>query len=192
VGYDGPTDARLTVIRLLDYHSIPPELGAAAGMDFREHLPTVERVQTDQLSISRFLVEWLGVKAVSKEALTTASLPDRVLRLSLLRDLAEWQRLGGFDDGARERRRLLLFEVGVAGQLQLAGLVGRVLPLDDDAALEASNPVADGKVMLDPERMAARERAMAGNLPAQGSPWSSSVRATTFGRLYRRGPCTCV
>jgi hypothetical protein len=168
VEYTGPADAGLVVVHLLDYHYCPPELCAAAGLDFAQHLADVEQVQTGQLSVARFLVGQLGLCGVYQEGLTHASMPDWELRLGLLRDLDELGRPGGLDGEARQRRRLLLLEAGVAGGLQLDGAVRTVWPLDDDAALHAAKPVADGQVVIDAEKMRARERAMIRNLPETG------------------------
>jgi hypothetical protein len=168
VEYTGPADAGLVVVHLLDHHYCPPELCAAAGLDFERHLALVEQVQAEQLSVARFLVGQFGLTGVYQEGLTDASVPDWELRLGLLRELDELERAGGLDDEARQRRRLLLLEVGVAGRLQLDGAVREVWPLDDDAALHAAKPVAGGQVVIDAERMRARERAMIGNLPEAG------------------------
>jgi hypothetical protein len=72
----GPADARLVVIHLRDYHYCPPDLCEAAGIGSEQHLADVERVQADQLPIAWFLAERIGVRAVYKEGLTSASLPD--------------------------------------------------------------------------------------------------------------------
>jgi hypothetical protein len=168
VEYTGPADAALVVVHLLDYHYYPPELCAAAGLDFERQLALVEQVQAGQLSVARYLVEQLALAGVYAEGLTAASLPDWELRLDLLRDLDTLERLGGLDDEARQRRRLLLLEVGVAGRLQLEGAVQQVWPLDDEAALHAARPVAEGQVVIDAEQMRARERAMMRPLPEAG------------------------
>jgi hypothetical protein len=168
VEYVGPAGAALVVVHLLDYHYCPPELCAAAGLDFERQLALVERVQAGQVSLARCLVGQFGLAGVYQEGLTQPSLPDWELRLGLLRDLDELERAGGLDDEARQRRRLLLLEVGVAGRLQLDGAVREVWPLDDDPALHAAKPVAGGQVVIDAERMRARERAMIGNLPEAG------------------------
>jgi hypothetical protein len=137
-------------------------------LDFERHLALVEQVQAGQLSVVRFQVEQHGLAGVYHEGLTQASVPDWELRLGLLRDLDELERAAGLDGEARQRRRLLLLEVGVAGRLQLAGTVREVWPLDDEAALYAARPVAGGQVVIDAEKMRARERAMIRNLPEQG------------------------
>jgi hypothetical protein len=168
VEYPGPADARLVVVHLLDYHYCPPELCAAAGLDFERHLALVEQVQAGQLSVARFLVEQLGLAGVYQEGLTAASLPDWELRLGLLRDLDELEQACGLDDAARQRRRLLLLEVGVAGRSQLEGSVRAVWPLDDEVALNEATPVADGKVVIDAEKIRAREQAMVRHLPREG------------------------
>src|SRR5262249_27252114 len=103
VEYTGPADAALLVVHLLDYHYCPPELCAAAGLDFAQHLADVERVQAGQLSLARFLVGRFGLAGVYVEGLTAANLPDWELRLSLLRDLGTLEHLGGLDDEARQR-----------------------------------------------------------------------------------------
>jgi hypothetical protein len=98
VEYTGLADAALVVVHLLDYHYCPPELCAAAGLDFERHLALVELVQAGQLSVAGFLVEQLGLAGVYQEGLTQASVPDWELRLGLLRDLGELERAGGLDD----------------------------------------------------------------------------------------------
>jgi hypothetical protein len=168
VEYTGPADAALVVVHLLDFHYCPPELCAAAGLDFARHLAHVERVQVGQLAVARFLVGQFDLAGVYAEGLTAAALQDWELRLGILRDLDELERLGRLDDEARQRRRLLPLEVGVAGRLQLEGSVREVWPLDDEAALHAAKPVADGQVAIDAEKMRARERAMLRNLPEAG------------------------
>jgi hypothetical protein len=168
VEYTDPADSGLLVVHLLDYHYCPPELCAAAGLDFTQHLADVERVQAAQLPVARFLLRQFGLAGVYQEGLTQASLPDWNLRLGLLRDLDELERLGGLDHEARQRRRLLLLEVGVASRLQLEGSVQAVWPLDDEAALNEAKPVAEGEVAIDAAKMRAREHAMVGNLPREG------------------------
>jgi hypothetical protein len=141
---------------------------AAAGLDFPQHLADVDRVQAGQLAVARFLVGHFGLAGVYQEGLTAATLADLELRLGLLRDLDMLERLGGLDDEARQRRRLLLLEVGVAGRLQLEGSVRAVWPLDDEVALNEAKPVADGKVVIDAEKIRAREQAMVRHLPREG------------------------
>jgi hypothetical protein len=141
---------------------------AAADLDFARHLADVERVQAGQLPVARFLVGRFGLAGVYQEGLAAAALPDWTLRLGLLRDLDELDRLGGLDDEARQRWRSLLLEVGVAGRLQLEGSVREVRPLDDEAARNEAKPVADGTGVIDAGCRRDREQAMVRTLPRAG------------------------
>jgi hypothetical protein len=157
---------------------------------FCERLPGVAAAHaraTGRLAEARFLVGQFGLAGVYQEGLTAAALPDWELRLGLLRDLGTLERLGGLDDEARQRRQLLRLEVGVAGRLQLEGVVREVWPLDDEAALNEAKPVADGKVVIDAERIRAGEWAMVGNLPEQGVALLVLGAAHDLGALLPRG-----
>ena len=58
----------------------------------------------------------------------------------------------------------IILQHGAAGKLYRDGKLKEVLPLDDEAAMQAANPVKDGKVKIDKTANEKREDAMVLNL----------------------------
>jgi hypothetical protein len=66
----------------------------------------------------------------------------------------------------KEHREQLL-RIGAAGRMLMAGELAEIVPLDDDAAHKAANPLKnDGTVVLDESEIDSREKAMAERLLA--------------------------
>lgn len=175
------------LVHLSDWHYVPREMFAAdtraAGRNlndaqmeaaYREHLLEVELVQIEQLALLRCLIRHHGLRQILAEGLTPTGVTayqeivaafrasDRRLKViqsqatSLKQKPASLQRQ--IDESVREHRRNLL-EFGAAAQLAVADEIV-VLPLDDDATLEAAKPVApSGALRADPAKRQAREDA---------------------------------
>lgn len=166
---------------------------------YEDHLQAVEAVQHDQLAILRQLIAEHGLEVVyyegftrelmpafelqvrrareSSEALTTIQADLRQVQLEIEQveragGMAEdYQRelQGALEDGLLEHR-LDMLRIGAAGQLYLAGEIKQVLPLDERATYEASEPVGpDGRIVLDAVRIEAREDAQAAILSRGGA-----------------------
>lgn len=78
----------------------------------------------------------------------------------------------------KEHREQLL-RIGAPGRMLMAGELAEIIPLDDAAAHQASNPIKrDGKVVLDETEIEAREKAMVERLLAADEPVSVIVLGT--------------
>jgi ribosomal silencing factor RsfS len=70
----------------------------------------------------------------------------------------------------KEHRQQLL-QIGAAGRMLMSGELAEVVPLEDEAAHKAANPVKkDGKVVLHVAQIEAREKAMVERLLAADEP----------------------
>ena len=162
VEYAGPADAALVVVHIRDWHYVSRELCEADGIDFAANLAIVERVQLEQLAITRHFMRPHGLRVIYAEGLTEKTLPDLHLRVNLLKDMTRLAAAGELGEDARRQRREMLLEVGVVGQLLESVEVDKVMPLEDEKALDAAR-AGDGPRTID-----ARRQAIARNLPDKG------------------------
>jgi hypothetical protein len=160
----GPSEpAKLTIIHLRDWHFVPRELCQIEGISFEKVLADAAAVQESQLAIARRLIKAHGLTAVYSEGLSKQSVSDLKLRLDVLKDipakvLAE----------SGEAVKHLSLEVGTPGRLWLAGDIADVLPLEDEAELQAAKPVVNGKLAPNKAKIEARREAMVAQLPKEG------------------------
>jgi hypothetical protein len=167
VEYRGPASASRVVLQLRDWPFVSREQCEADGVDFNGHLNTVEKVQTDQLAIARWLMRDQGVRDLYLEGVTTETLADWQLRLETLKLLDEALR-DLADEATKQTQRESTLEVGTAGRLLLAGEIAGVKPLDDAAALKAAKPAGEDKKAPDAAKIEARRKAMLAQLPKTG------------------------
>lgn len=146
---------------------------------FAELLDEVERVQDQQMAVLRWLIKQHGLKRVHIEGLTKRDqfiidAKIRVLR-NVGKELAELRQENSellsesepddktqeIIDGIRqleEQYHRDLLQLGAAGRLVLSGELEGVLPLEDEKAYQAANPVAeDGSVIFDQKKIEARQ-----------------------------------
>jgi hypothetical protein len=168
VDYSGPTDAELTVVHIRDFHFVPKELADVEGLNYQALLDEVERVQTDEMAIARFLIRHHALRAVFSEGLSKDSMSAFKVRVDLLRDMDTLARAGKLDADENRQRREIALNVGAPGQLLSAKEIREVLPLEDEKALQDSKPVVDGKMVQNEARIAARRKAMVAHFPAEG------------------------
>jgi hypothetical protein len=168
VDYSGPKDAKVTVVQIRDFHFVPKENADLEGLNYPALLDEVERVQTDEMAIARFLIRRHGVRAVFSEGLSKESMSDFTVRVDLLRDMDTLASAGKLDADELRQRRELALTVGTPGQLLLAKEIREVLPLEDEKALQDAKPVVDGKMVPNEAKIAARRKAMVAHLPAEG------------------------
>lgn len=182
-----------TIIHLRDWHFVPRDAFiidqehvyrrklTAEQIDrlYAEHLAQVEIVQLEQMAILRCLIRQNGLRAVLVEGMTTQAdaLPAVIESLQkkheyakLLREQRkEAETLPGAEvlfaeiDGLLEQSRREHLEAGAAIRLVALGELKEALPLDDDATLQAANPVSNGRLRPDPVKISLRRDAMVRN-----------------------------
>jgi hypothetical protein len=168
VDYSGPKDAKLTVVHIRDFHFVPKELADVERLNYPALLDEVQRVQSDEMAIARFLIQRHGIQAIFSEGLSKESLSGFTVRIDLLRDMDTLAKAGTLDADELRQRREMALTVGIAGQLLLAKAIREILPLEDEKALQDAKPVVDGKVVPNEAKTAARRKAMVAHLPAEG------------------------
>jgi len=114
------------------------------------------------------------------EGLTDQDVPIFKAKIAALRKVrAELDELRGLlqgDDASTEQLEALqqqfhrdLLHIGAAGRLNMDGKIEAVLPLEDADTYEAADPVAaDGTVVLDPDKIEARQDAQVRKLLKAG------------------------
>ena len=164
-----------------DLRSLAGEPLSEAEIDRRysQLLDEVEFVQEQQLTVLRCLIQHHGLKRIHVEGLTRQDQAVFNAKVSALRKLSS--QIAGLQKGrdelvsdnradaetkrfiegikkveAQYRRDLL--QIGAAGLLLLDGEIDAVLPLEDEAAYRAADPVdSNGVVTIDAEKNEARE-----------------------------------
>jgi hypothetical protein len=138
----------------------------------------IETVQLEQMALLRCLVRHHGLKRIFCEGLTPKDMPNYNERIGVQRSmereeipqlqkqLADVRDLKkGVEAAAIEREitgllwehRKRLLDLGAAGRLLIAGDIEEVLPLDDAELLDQAKPITpDGRVIFDPDKLAAR------------------------------------
>ncbi len=176
------------IVLLLDWHYVarkdfyadlrdqsPDIADEELAAEYDKHLAQVGKVQSELMDIMRHLSKAAGVKAVHVGGLTAKN---RAAHLKFIATLAEFEANKPKGKTPFEQFLLLQFEedrlsLGAAGRLAMSGGI-TVLPLDDDAAYRAANPVQpDGSVVFDQKAIERRENAMVGFLLA--SPHKPTV-----------------
>ncbi len=164
--------ANRRIIHLRDWHHVPRDRFALdvgkplTDADYAEHLLQVELVQVEQAAVLECLVRHHGLRRVLVEGLTPKGVAAFEEVVASLReeggDLADLEKQQGKSAAIdrevqgllQEHRRRLVVYGSVA---RLAGGKFEPLPLDDDALLDAADPVTpDGKVRIDPAKVEAR------------------------------------
>jgi hypothetical protein len=168
VDYSGPMDATLTVVHLRDWHFVPKDLAKLEGLDYPASLDKVERVQSDEITIARFLIRRHDLRVVFSEGLTKETMSGLTVRVDLLRDMDTLASAGKLDAYELRQRRELVLTVGIPGRLLMAKEIREVLPLEDEKALHNAKPVVDSKIVPNEAKIAARRKAMVACLPAEG------------------------
>lgn len=148
-----------------------PQIGRDAELDRKwdEFLSQVESVQVEQMDLLRELVKSHKLKQIFLEGFSPKEMPAFKKRLD---HLARWKK----PDGDTPLNEFLIgmhredtLEVGAGGRLMMAGEL-EVIPTEDAEALEAANPVKDGKVQWDEDADERREDAIVRNMLAGESP----------------------
>jgi hypothetical protein len=159
---------RTIVLHVRDWPLMSKSVAELEGLDYQKLLDKVERVQADQMAIVRFLIRGYGVQAVYSEGLSKDSMAGLTMRLDLLKAIEPVAAAGTLDAGELRQRRELTLTVGTPGRLLLAKEIAQVMPLEDEQALQDTNPVANGKIAPDAAKIEVRRKAMVKNLPRQG------------------------
>lgn len=147
------------IIHIADYHFVEREdFEADGGEDWEQFLKDVRAVQAQQIDVLTHLRDHHGIDEVFLEGMVEADVPEFNKISGMLREL---EKRGG---DASDLELALL--VGAAARVE--GLT--VLPAENADALEAANPVKNGKVEHDPEAERIRENAIVENLLASGKP----------------------
>lgn len=174
------TKPKRQIIHILNWHYLDPEtFHADGGEDWAAFLDDVEAVQVEQMALLRELAKSHGLKAVFLEGIAQDEMP--AFR-KLLGHLARWKKpeLKGpswevlSDQMLIDMHRQDTLEVGAGGRLMMTGEL-EVIPAEDAHALEAANPVKDGKVQYDEAANERREDAIVRNVLASESPVSVLV-----------------
>ena len=106
------------------------------------------------------VIESLQQKQTATEQLSLQRNEAKALGTSAKAVIAE------IDDLLEQARREQL-EAGAALRLYALGELKEVLPLDEDASLQAANPVKNGRIDPDAEKISARRDAMVRNATKQ-------------------------
>ncbi len=174
------------IVHILDWHFVPRADFAAdiraeaekvgvtlsdADVDgnWESFLAEVEAVQLEQMALLRSLANSHGLKQVFLEGIAEDEMPGFK---NLLGHLSRWKKPKGtcpLDEFLIEMHRQDTLEVCAAGRLMMTGEV-EALPAEDADALEAANPVKDGKVQFDESANERREDAIVRNVLASDSP----------------------
>ncbi len=167
-------DASCRIIHIKDWHFVGFEEFAAdvhSQQDepvdgdgtielYKQHLDAVEAVQKEQVALLSAILDKLDVSAVFVEGLTERDMP---VFKAISRMIAEKEKTGELV-GLWET----MLRHGAVGRLYRQGVLKDVLPLEDEAAYAAANPVGEnGTVEFDAARNEKREDAQARNLLAR-------------------------
>lgn len=143
---------------------------------YGEFLLQVDAVQTEQLELLRRLIKDHGLKRVFVEGLAAEELPNYLEKVGVLREmeqnqivrlkeqLAEVRELRSAEIeqqivGLLEQHKYRLLEIGAAGRLMLAGEIEEVVPLEDSTLHTNADPISDGQIRFDREKVRARNDA---------------------------------
>lgn len=158
-------------------HSREPLSEEAIDRLFAELLDEVEVMQEQQMRLLRWLIEHHGLRYVHIESLAKEDQPIIDAKIRSLREIGEEiaelrkqkeSLVANLDDDARRiiagiehieaRYRRDLLQLGAAGRLVLSAELAGVLPLEDEKAYRAANPLADdGTVTLDRQKIEERQ-----------------------------------
>lgn len=127
---------------------------------YKQHLDAVEAIQKEQVALLTALLDKLDVSAVFVEGMTEKDMP---VFKAISRLIAEKEETGELV-GPWEA----MLRHGAVGRLYRWGMLKDVLPLEDESAYAAANPVGEnGTVEFDAERNEKWEDAQAKNLLAK-------------------------
>jgi hypothetical protein len=164
------------IIHILNRHYLPKDVFAADTHDVADQPPTdeeiddqyerflddVEAVQREQVELLVAMIERNHLEAVFYEGVTSDFLTDFNQRIETLREFEKSKPTGNspIEQLILSEYRADLLEVGAPGRLLISGKLKRILPADDAAMLEKSNPVTSAGVVLDRAAIETRENAM--------------------------------
>jgi hypothetical protein len=155
-GFNSDTDK--TIIHLQDWHFVTPEQFEAdtPDGDYEKFLHDVETLQIEHITIMRCLAKHFGVTKLYNEGLTDRDMPIFHLKIKAMEKLED--ELNGYEAELRkpseaddekvkliqallEEHRQSTLRLGIGWQLLRWKVIEEVLPLEDEDAFEAANPV---------------------------------------------------
>lgn len=162
---------------LADARGGPASDEESDDLQFAAFLDDVEDIQREQVTILRDLIAEHGIKAVYLEGVTDANVDlfrSRVKELAEIDATALELALHNTDDFGERAAAMVsleayerdILETGAVGQLVMTGEI-EVLPLDDEALMDAADPTKNGW-RFDGADNDAREAAMVKRLLAGG------------------------
>jgi hypothetical protein len=169
-------DPSLTIVHIRDWHFVEKKAFAIDVRDvsdeqlsdnevdelFEEHREAVALVQKQQ----KRLIRKLGIKQVFQEGFTAEELPAYQKRIGILRDFRKYLPIDDrpLSQFARYEYQTDMLQIGASGQLLIDEKIDATIPADDAKALEAANPIKDGRIVFDEKAIEFREDAIVTNL----------------------------